>query len=105
MMGMSQSVSKKAQAKTSNSGKEDHQTWIKIKGSKFKESFHKQIEISTSKRIFRANSKNDHSSRSHHIFQIKVLTSQKSGVIKESLLSVVDLAGSERLDKPYAVVD
>jgi hypothetical protein len=46
--------------------------------------------------VFRDNGLNEKSSRSHHIFQIKIHTYNKFGKPTESLLNVVDLAGSER---------
>ena len=91
--------------KKSTNLKEEPLTWIKLQNLNFTENFRKQIKVSAQKRIFRANIKNDHSSRSHHIFQIKIFTPDKFGKIKESLLSIVDLAGSERLEKPYAAED
>jgi hypothetical protein len=39
---------------------------------------------------------NEKSSRSHHVFQIKIHTFNKYSKPVESLLNVVDLAGSER---------
>mmetsp|Transcript_9537 Transcript_9537/g.14592 ORF Transcript_9537/g.14592 Transcript_9537/m.14592 type:complete len:85 (-) Transcript_9537:489-743(-) len=37
-----------------------------------------------------------HSSRSHHVFQIRISTVDKLGKPQQSLLNIVDLAGSER---------
>lgn len=54
------------------------------------------IQLSASKRTFANNGQNEHSSRSHHIFQIKMLGQNKLHESTESLLSIVDLAGSER---------
>ena len=47
-------------------------------------------------RIFKDNGTNKHSSRSHHIFQIKIKQKDVLGKNLESLLNIVDLAGSER---------
>ena len=63
------------------------------------------IHSSNQKRIFKDNGKNDRSSRSHHIFQIKIKTHDILGKYRESLLNIVDLAGSERRENPYAEED
>ncbi len=55
------------------------------------------IKTSSSRRIFGKNGLNDHSSRSHHIFQVKVFGFDKLRKAQTSLLNIVDLAGSERL--------
>jgi hypothetical protein len=68
------------------------QTWISIKNAR---EFLDQIEVSQSKRIFKNNGVNERSSRSHHVFQIKILSKNKLGRPHESLLNIVDLAGSE----------
>jgi len=52
------------------------QTWIKINGP---EEFLQQIEESAKKRVFKNNGVNPHSSRSHHVFQIKVHSHNKLG--------------------------
>jgi Kinesin motor domain len=54
------------------------------------------IKTSSSRRIFGQNGLNDHSSRSHHIFQVKVSGFDKLRKAQTSLLNIVDLAGSER---------
>ena len=54
------------------------------------------IKTSSSRRIFGKNGLNDHSSRSHHIFQVKVFGFDKLRKAQTSLLNIVDLAGSER---------
>jgi hypothetical protein len=46
--------------------------------------------------MYGQNGVNDHSSRSHHIFQVKVLGFDKLKKAQTSLLNIVDLAGSER---------
>lgn len=51
---------------------------------------------SSQKRVFRANGVHGHSSRSHHVFQIKVIRIEADNKNSESLLNIVDLAGSER---------
>jgi hypothetical protein len=58
--------------------------------------FLEQIRLSSERRIFKNNGINPHSSRSHHVFQIKIHTYDKMGKPCESLLNIVDLAGSER---------
>ena len=63
------------------------------------------IHASSDRRIFKDNGKNDRSSRSHHIFQIKVRTTDILGRPVESLLNIVDLAGSERRENPNAEED
>lgn len=68
------------------------QTWIPIHGAY---DFLDQIELSQSKRIFKNNGLNERSSRSHHVFQIKIDTFDKVGKRVQSLLNIVDLAGSE----------
>jgi hypothetical protein len=80
------------------------QTWIDLpcESDIFMATFLSQIKMSTEKRVFKDNSKNDRSSRSHHIFQIKISQKDKLGKEKESLLNIVDLAGSERRESPYA---
>ena len=54
------------------------------------------IKTFSSSRIFGQNGLNDHSSRSHHIFQVKVFGFDKLRKAQTSLLNIVDLAGSER---------
>ena len=39
---------------------------------------------------------NEHSSRSHHVFQIKIMGENNRFEHFESLLNIIDLAGSER---------
>ena len=56
------------------------------------------VKLSSSRRIFGQNGLNDHSSRSHHIFQVKVFGFDKLNKAQTSLLNIVDLAGSERLN-------
>jgi kinesin family protein C1 len=52
--------------------------------------------LSSSKRVFASNGANEHSSRSHHVFQIRIRGQNKAFQDVESLLNIVDLAGSER---------
>ena len=53
--------------------------------------------ISSQKRITKANAVHSRSSRSHHVFQIRINSQDPKGKKpKKSLLNVVDLAGSER---------
>ena len=54
------------------------------------------IDESAAKRIFKNNGINPHSSRSHHVFQIRINSYDKLGKPHQSLLNIVDLAGSER---------
>ena len=69
------------------------QTWRQIdKLSDFLQS----IKLSASRRVFGNNGVNAHSSRSHHIFQIRIKGYDKLEKQRTSLLSIVDLAGSER---------
>ena len=58
-----------------------------------------RIKESSTKRIFRDNGKNCHSSRSHHIFQIRITRTGRTGLKNTSFLNIVDLAGSERREK------
>eukprot|EP00347_Sterkiella_histriomuscorum_P015099 403358324 len=69
------------------------QTWKKVENI---QDFFKLIQISSSKRVFSNNGVNEHSSRSHHIFQIKIIGQNKCFDTVESLLNIIDLAGSER---------
>lgn len=79
------------------------QTWVKVPaGPDFVPKFLDQIRKASERRVFKDNGKNDHSSRGHHVFQIKIKTTGKTGRPQESLLNIVDLAGSERREKPYA---
>ena len=69
------------------------QIWVPIDSP---QQFLDQIHISQRKRIFKNNGVNKTSSRSHHVFQIKIFTYDRSGKACESFLNIVDLAGSER---------
>ena len=69
------------------------QTWIRVDSP---EQFLQQIYISSQRRVFKNNGINPHSSRSHHIFQIRINSFDKLGKPQKSLLNIVDLAGSER---------
>jgi kinesin family protein C1 len=69
------------------------QTWKKI--TKVSE-FLNLIKQSYSRRIFGKNDHHEHSSRSHHIFQVRLNGRNKAQLPQTSLLNVVDLAGSER---------
>ena len=57
------------------------------------------------KRVFKNNGINPHSSRSHHVFQIRVNTKNKLGKPCQSYLNIVDLAGSERRSNLYNNMD
>ncbi|CDW75746.1 carboxy-terminal kinesin 2 [Stylonychia lemnae] len=69
------------------------QSWKKVENIN---DFLKLVQISSAKRVTSSNGVNEHSSRSHHIFQIKILGQNKSFESVESLLNIIDLAGSER---------
>ncbi len=69
------------------------QTWKKVDNVK---QFLDQIRFSSSKRIFSNNGMNEHSSRSHHIFQIKIHGQNPRFESFTSMLNIIDLAGSER---------
>lgn len=70
------------------------QEWQKISSVN---QFMQAIQKSQSKRVFKANAVNERSSRSHHVFQIKIDTFDiKNGRPVQSFLNIVDLAGSER---------
>lgn len=69
------------------------QTWRSV--SKIAD-FLNSIRLSASKRVFGSNGTNSHSSRSHHVFQIKIHSTDKLSKPRVSLLNIVDLAGSER---------
>lgn len=80
-----------------------NQVWIKLPKAENNQHFSKEflakIKQSTEKRVFRDNGKNSHSSRSHHIFQIRITHFESSQTKVVSYLNVVDLAGSERREK------
>ena len=54
------------------------------------------IMMSQQKRIFKFNGVNKTSSRSHHVFQIRIQTFDNKSNPCQSFLNIVDLAGSER---------
>ena len=58
--------------------------------------FMQQVMTSSSKRVFKNNGIHPHSSRSHHVFQIRINSTDINKKHHKSLLNVVDLAGSER---------
>lgn len=58
--------------------------------------FLNSIKLSAQKRVFGSNGINSHSSRSHHVFQIRINGTDKLRKPRQSLLNIVDLAGSER---------
>lgn len=64
--------------------------------------FLRMVQLSSTRRVFSNNGMNEHSSRSHHIFQIKIHGQNKSFEPIESLLNIIDLAGSERRDNLVA---
>jgi hypothetical protein len=72
------------------------QTWIPILHSN---DFIMQIEASQSSRVFKNNGFNSKSSRSHHVFQIRINTLNKNNKRVTSYLNIVDLAGNERINK------
>ena len=69
------------------------QTWRPVDSA---QQFLEYIKLSASKRIFSNNGVNERSSRSHHIFQIKIHGQDNRYEPYESLLNIIDLAGSER---------
>ena len=69
------------------------QVWIPVKNP---QQFLDIIMMSQKKRIFKNNGVNKTSSRSHHVFQIRIQTFNNQGKPCQSFLNVVDLAGSER---------
>jgi len=69
------------------------QTWKKVENVK---QFLDQIRLSSTKRIFSNNGLNEHSSRSHHIFKIKIHGQNSRYESFTSILNIIDLAGSER---------
>ena len=69
------------------------QTWRVVKDVK---DFLSSIKLSAEKRVFAKNGVNSHSSRSHHVFQIRFFSTDKLRKPRQSLLNIVDLAGSER---------
>jgi len=69
------------------------QTWKKVKNSA---QFLEYIKLSSNRRVFSSNGMNEHSSRSHHIFQIKINGQDSRYESFQSLLNIIDLAGSER---------
>ena len=74
------------------------QTWVRVDSPKL---FMQQIIASRDKRVFKANGVHPHSSRSHHIFQIRINSLNRLGKPHKSLLNIVDLAGSERRNNFY----
>jgi kinesin family protein C1 len=69
------------------------QTWKKVETL---QDFLNYIKQSSEKRIFKSNGVNEHSSRSHHIFQVKIAGQNVRFEHFSSILSIIDLAGSER---------
>lgn len=65
-----------------------NQSWIRV--TRVNE-FLVLIKQAQQRRVSGKNDYHDHSSRSHHIFQVKLTSNHK-----QSLLNIVDLAGSER---------
>ncbi|XP_065610054.1 carboxy-terminal kinesin 2-like, partial [Cyrtonyx montezumae] len=58
------------------------------------------LQTATAKRSVARTALNDHSSRSHSIFQLRIDGTNAARELRcSSVLSLVDLAGSERLDK------
>jgi hypothetical protein len=53
------------------------------------------IKLAYSRRIFGKNNHHEHSSRSHHIFQVRLNGMSIAQLPQTSLLNIVDLAGSE----------
>jgi hypothetical protein len=70
-----------------------NQSWSEIKSSA---DFLQGVKLSSGKRVFGTNGINNHSSRSHHIFQVRLTSRDKLGKPKVNLLNIIDLAGSER---------
>ena len=68
------------------------------------EDIYKVIEQGSKNRSTGATAMNEHSSRSHSIFQITI-EMEDNGKFKAGKLSLVDLAGSERQEKTKAVGD
>lgn len=79
-----------------------NQIWKKINNTA---EFLSLIQCSSRKRIFANNGHHEHSSRSHHVFQIKITGQNKAFISVESLLNIVDLAGSERRIDNYAGIN
>ena len=71
----------------------------KVKGFILK--FTNLVRLSAEQRIVRDNGKNDQSSRSHYVFQVRITHNEQGVNQKTSTLSIVDLAGSERRENPY----
>lgn len=69
------------------------QTWKKVETL---QDFLEYIKLSSRKRIFSCNGVNEHSSRSHHIFQAKIAGQNARYEQFSSILNIIDLAGSER---------
>ena len=70
------------------------QAWVRVGSAS---EFMEWVMISSQKRITKANAVHSRSSRSHHVFQIRINSQDPKGKKpKKSLLNVVDLAGSER---------
>jgi len=69
------------------------QTWKRVETLL---EFLEYIKLSSRKRIFSSNGVNEHSSRSHHIFQVKIAGQNARYEQFSSILNIIDLAGSER---------
>ena len=67
--------------------------------------FLQAIALSQSKRITKDNGINPLSSRSHHVFQVKINSYDRSGKPTVSMLNIVDLAGSERRASTLGIFD
>lgn len=63
------------------------------------------LQQAAARRAVQQTKKNDHSSRSHSVFQLRIVGDNGQGMNVTGLLSLVDLAGSERLKDSGATGD
>ncbi|XP_038671695.1 kinesin-like protein KIFC1 isoform X3 [Scyliorhinus canicula] len=90
----------------SNKSKQLHITNLKYVIVTMRDQVHNLIALAKANRSVAKTAANDHSSRSHSVFQLKIEGSNSGRDLQcTSTLSLVDLAGSERLDKSQSKGD
>ncbi|XP_078062095.1 kinesin-like protein KIFC1 isoform X5 [Mustelus asterias] len=89
-----------------NKSKQLHVTNLKYVTVTMKDQVHNLIAMAKANRSVAKTAANDHSSRSHSVFQLQIEGSNSDRDLQcTSTLSLVDLAGSERLDKSQSKGD
>ncbi|XP_043939492.1 kinesin-like protein KIFC1 isoform X2 [Protopterus annectens] len=86
--------------RVSQTSEELYVTNLKYKTVTSEEEVHRLLQIARTNRSVAKTAINDRSSRSHSVFQLKIVGRHEDRDLNaSSVLSLVDLAGSERLDK------